>query len=70
MILLTNNFSQPPLPSWIFNVFDEDAGGFIDSVEVEKLVVALLQLTEIEADKEKIEVCVEVRDRIINQTNI
>ena len=44
-------------------MFDEDAGGFIDSVEVEKLVVALLQLTEIEVDKEKTEVCVEVRER-------
>ena len=47
-------------------MFDEDAGGFIDSVEVEKLVVALLQLTEIEVDKEKTEVCVEVRERIRN----
>ena len=49
---------------WIFNVFDEDGGGFIDAVEVEKLVVALLQLTEIQADKENIEVCVEVRRTI------
>ena len=46
--------------SWIFNVFDEDAGGFIDAVEVEKLVVGLLQLTEIEAEKENIDACVEV----------
>ena len=55
-------------------MFDEDAGGFIDSVEVEKLVVALLQLTEIEVDKEKTEVCVEVRERIrnnyLNQCNV
>ena len=48
--------------SWIFNVFDEDAGGFIDAVEVEKLVVGLLQLTEIEAEKGNIDACVEVRN--------
>ena len=46
--------------SWIFNVFDEDAGGFIDAVEVEKLVVGLLQLTEIEVEKGNIDACVEV----------
>ena len=46
-------------------MFDEDAGGFIDAVEVEKLVVALLQLTEIEMEQDKIEVCVKVCRRVI-----
>ena len=60
-----NALSHYTSQSWIFNVFDEDAGGFIDAVEVEKLVVALLQLTEIEMEQDKIEVCVKVCRRFI-----
>lgn len=50
-----NLTSQENILDWIFNVFDEDAGGFIDRKEIENIVISLSKMTETEADEDQIQ---------------
>ena len=50
-----NLTSQEGILEWIFNVFDEDAGGFIDRQEIENIVVSLSKMTKTEADEDQIQ---------------
>ena len=46
--------SQEDILAWIFNVFDEDAGGFIDNQEIEKIVISLCKMSEAEVEQDEI----------------
>ena len=51
--------TAPVLPTWIFNVFDEDGGGSIDIDEVIKLVIGLANMGGVEAEREFLLACVQ-----------
>jgi len=64
------NFTEPKEKlTWIFNVFDADGGGVIDLDEIIKLVIGLVHMSDVEADREVLLACVQDILEAVDENN-